>query len=123
MVRIAVFARAAGALLIGLCLSASIALGEEKKEFSEQAFLDAAYNNCATLENRSAKSCDCEQKLMRDPERMSREDKEMAYYYWADKERYIKEFEAKKAADPKWQQAFAMRMANVQALVIAACGM
>lgn len=123
MARITGFARAAGVLMIGLCLGASIALGEEKKEFSEQAFLDAAYNNCATFENRSAKSCDCERKLMRDPNRMIREDKEMAYYYWADKERYIKEFEAKRKADPKWQEAFALRMAQVQALVIAACGM
>jgi hypothetical protein len=123
MARIPVFARAAGALVIGLCLGASLALGEEKKEFSEEAFLDAAYNNCATVENRGAKSCDCEQKLMRDPDRMSREDKEMAYYYWADKDRYIKEFEARRKADPKWQEAFALRMAQVQALVIAACGM
>lgn len=123
MARISMFARAAGALLIGLCLGASVALGEEKKEFSEQGFLDAAYNNCATIENRGVESCDCEQKLMRDPDRMSREDKEMAYYYWADKDRYIKEFEAKRKADPKWHEAFALRMAQVQALVIAACGM
>lgn len=123
MARFSAFPRSAGALLMGLCLGATIALGDEKKEFSEEAFLEAAYNNCTTFEQRGPKSCECEQKLMRDPDRMSREDKEMAYYYWADKERYIKEFQARKAADPNWQKAFAERMANVQALVISACGM
>lgn len=123
MARHPAFARAAGALVLGLSLSASAAFAQEKKEFSEEAFLDAAYNNCATVENRPAKSCDCEQKLMRDPDRLTREDKELAYYYWADKDRYIKEFEARRKADPKWQEQFALRMSNVQALVIAACGM
>lgn len=122
MARILVFVRSFGVLLALLGFGASVTLADDKPEFSEQGFLDAAYDNCATVENRNPKSCECEQKLMSNPERMSLEDKEMAFYYWRNKDRYIKEFEAKRTADPKWQEAFALRMSQIQALVIAACG-
>ncbi|CFX34051.1 protein of unknown function [Candidatus Filomicrobium marinum] len=122
MARILTFVRSFGVLVALVGFGASVTLADDKPEFSEQGFLSAAYDNCATVENRNPKSCECEQKLMSDPDRMSLEDKQMAFYYWRDKERYIKEFEAKRTADPKWQEAFALRMAQVQALIIAACG-
>ncbi|MGH1418261.1 MAG: hypothetical protein ACRBCJ_05330 [Hyphomicrobiaceae bacterium] len=94
---------------------------EQKKiEFSDQAFLDAAYDNCATVENRSAASCDCERKLIGD--RVNADDKKMAFYYWTDKARFATEFEAKRNADATWQKGFAERFTSLQALVISACG-
>lgn len=93
-----------------------------KQDYTEQGLLDAAYDFCATVQNRHAKSCDCEQKLLKQPDRFGREEREMAFWYFTDKERYTKEFEARRAADPKWQEDFALRMSNMQALIIAACG-
>lgn len=122
MARISRLAHSAGALMLAACLSASIALAEGKTEFSEQGFLDAAYDNCATFENRAAKSCECERKLMSDPAQISHEDKIMAFYYWTDKDRYLKEFQSKSAADATWQAGFSLRMSKIQALVTAACG-
>ncbi len=118
MARISRLTLPAGALV----LAASAAFAQDKAQFTEQGFLDAAYNNCATVENRSAKSCECERKLMSDPARLGEEDKRMAFYYWTDKDRFIKEYQSRAAADPKWKEAFALRMSNIQALVIAACG-
>lgn len=92
------------------------------QSYSEQGLLDAAYHFCATVQNRHGKSCDCEQKLLKQPERFGQEEREMAYYYFTDKDRYIKEFESRRNADPKWQEDFALRMSNMQALIIAACG-
>ena len=46
----------------------------------------------------------------------------MSFYYFTDKERFTKEFEARRKADPKWQEDFSLRMSNMQALIIAACG-
>jgi hypothetical protein len=91
-------------------------------EYTEQGLLDAAYDFCATVQNRSAKSCECEQKLLKDPNRFGAEEREMAFYYFTDKDRYLKEFRSRIAADPKWQEDFALRMSNMQALMIAACG-
>ncbi len=91
-------------------------------DYTEQGLLDAAYDFCATVENRSAKSCGCERKLLSDPKRFGTEEREMAFYYFTDKERFKKEFETRIAADPKWQEGFALRMSNMQALIIAACG-
>lgn len=90
------------------------------KDFSEQAFLDAAFNNCATVENRSAKSCNCEQKLIGD--RLALDDKQMAYLYWTNKPAFVKRFEAKKTADADFAKAFSDRFSGLQALIIAACG-
>ncbi len=92
----------------------------KKVEFSDQAFLDAAYDNCATVENRSMKSCNCERKLIGD--RVNTDDKKMAFYYWTDKETFTRKFEAKRKADATWNKAFAERFSSLQALVIAACG-
>ncbi|MCH9807595.1 MAG: hypothetical protein K0U74_07680 [Alphaproteobacteria bacterium] len=92
------------------------------KEYSEQGLLDAAYNFCATVQNRGAASCDCEQKLLKQPQRFGAEERLMAFYYFTDKERYLKEYKARIAADPKWQEDFSLRMAQMQALIIAACG-
>jgi len=92
------------------------------QDYSEQAFLDAAYDFCATVQNRHANSCDCEQKLLKQPERFGKEEREMAFYYFTDKDRYLKEFQSRIAADPKWQEDFSLRMSNMQALIIAACG-
>lgn len=92
------------------------------KEYSEQGLLDAAYNFCATVQNRDGKSCGCEQKLLKDPKRFDPEAREMAFYYFTDKDRYLKEFKARIAADPKWQEGFSLRMSQMQALMIAACG-
>lgn len=91
-------------------------------EYTTQGLLDAAYDHCATVQNRHAKSCDCERKLLSDPKRFGAEEREMAYYYFTDKARFTKEFESRKAADPKWNQDFALRMSNMNALIVAACG-
>lgn len=93
-----------------------------QKEYSHQGLLDAAFDFCATVQNRHAKSCECEQKLLDQKERFGNEEREMAYYYFTDKDRYLKEFQARIAADPKWQEDFSLRMSNMQALIIAACG-
>lgn len=95
---------------------------EPGAEYTEQGLLDAAYDFCATVQNRSAQSCECEQKLLKDPNRFGAEEREMAFYYFTDKDRYLKEFRSRIAADPKWQEDFALRMSNMQALMIAACG-
>jgi hypothetical protein len=87
---------------------------------SEQAFMKAAHDNCSRVEGRDAKSCDCEQKVIKD--RLGAEDKEMAYYYWTDKAKFAETFEQKRQADPKWQEGFSERFALLQALVTAACG-
>lgn len=90
------------------------------KDFNDQKFLDAAYDNCATVENRSAKSCNCERKLIGD--RVDLEDKKMAYLYWTNKKVFVTEFEKKKTADAAFPKAFSDRFSNLQALIIAACG-
>ena len=64
--------------------------------------------------------CACEQKLIKD--RLSAEDKEMAYYYWTDKTKFVEKFEEKRGADESWQAGFGERFSILQALVIAACG-
>ncbi len=92
------------------------------KEYNEQGLLDAAYDFCATVQNRHQNSCECEQKLLKQQHRFGAEEREMAFYYFTDKEHYIQEFEARRKADPKWQEDFALRMSNMQALIIAACG-
>jgi len=46
----------------------------------------------------------------------------MSFYYFTDKDRYLKEYKARIAADPKWQEDFSVRMSTMQALIIAACG-
>jgi hypothetical protein len=99
---------------------ASKEIQTEIKGFNDEAFLDAAYDNCATVENRSAKSCNCERKLIGD--RVSLDDKKMAYLYWTDKERFVKEFEVRKQADPNFAKAFSERFSGLQATIIAACG-
>lgn len=91
-------------------------------EYTAQGLLDAAYNHCATVQNRHAKSCDCEQKLLSDPKRFGAEEREMAFYYFIDQERFKKEFESRIAADPKWHEGFVIRMSNMNALITAACG-
>lgn len=90
------------------------------ESFNEETFLDAAYNNCATVENRSAQSCTCERKLIGD--RIGHDDKQMAYLYWTDKPSFKVAYEAKLKADPEFQRAFSERFSNLQALIIAACG-
>lgn len=117
------------ALLLLLPLTIAQAADEAAKpaekahqEYSEQGLLDAAYDFCATVQNRAGKSCDCEQKLLKQPDRFGQEEREMAFYYFTDKDRYLKEFKSRIAADPKWQEDFSLRMSNMQALIIAACG-
>lgn len=105
--------------------AANAAKGEEAaaaalKDFSKDAFIDAAYNNCATFENRSAKSCECERKLIGD--RVDEDDQQMAYLYWTNKEAFVTRFQARRGSDPKWQAGFSERFSNLQALIIAACG-
>ena len=90
------------------------------KDFTDQKFIDAAYDNCATVENRSAKSCNCERKLIGDRVRL--DDKQMAYLYWTDKKTFTSEFEKKKAADPEFPKACSDRFSGLQARIIAACG-
>ncbi|MBU1211893.1 MAG: hypothetical protein KJ587_11545 [Alphaproteobacteria bacterium] len=96
--------------------------GKTHQEYTEQGLLDAAYDFCATVQNRHGKSCDCEQKLLKQPDRFGQEEREMSFYYFTDKDRYLKEFNARIAADPKWREDFSLRMSNMQALIIAACG-
>lgn len=93
---------------------------QSKKEFSDDAFLDAAYENCATVENRSASSCGCERKLIGD--RVNADDKRMAFLYWTDTDTFRTEFEKRRKDDPAWQQGFGERFSSLQALVYAACG-
>ncbi len=88
--------------------------------FSDEAFLDAAYNNCATVENRSAQSCACERKLIGD--RVNQDDKQMAFLYWTNKKVFVEKFEARRKADPTWQKGFSERFSNLQAVIFAACG-
>jgi len=96
--------------------------GTTHQEYTEQGLLDAAYDFCATVQNRHGKSCDCEQKLLKQPDRFGQEEREMSFYYFTDKDRYLKEYKARIAADPKWQEDFSVRMSTMQALIIAACG-
>ena len=102
----------ATALLAGSAVCAGAAVTDEK-------FLDAVYKNCAEVENRDVRSCDCERKLIGD--RVAPEDKEMVYYYYAEKETFKTEFEKRSKADAAWQPAFAERMSNMGALITAAC--
>lgn len=88
--------------------------------YSEQGFLDAAYKNCAEVENREAKSCECEQKLIKD--RVEPADKEMAYYYWVDQKTYMTRYNEYATKDPEWAGKFSDRFTAIQALIIAACG-
>jgi hypothetical protein len=88
--------------------------------YSEQGFLDAAYKNCAEVENREAKSCECEQKLIKD--RVEPADKEMAYYYWVDQKTYMTRYNENATKDPEWAAKFSDRFTTIQALIIAACG-
>ncbi len=90
-------------------------------EFTNQRFVDAAHNNCTMVQGRPPRSCECERKLI-SGDRLSDEDKEMAYYFWVDKKEYAKRFEAKKKANPEWQSGFAQRFNDLQALIITACG-
>jgi hypothetical protein len=111
--------------LVAIAAAYSVALAQDKQppaDYSEQGLLDAAYNYCATVENRGVKSCDCEQKLLAQPERLDDEGRRMAFWYWTDQERFKREFEARRTADPKWQEGFALKMANWAALITAACG-
>lgn len=98
--------------LVALPVSAGAAVTEEQ-------FLDAVYKNCAEVENRDVKSCDCERKLIGD--RVAAEDKEMVYFYYAEKEKFKTEFEKRSKADPAWQPAFAERMSIMGAYITAAC--
>lgn len=125
----AVLAAVLAALALMPVLGTSLAAQEAaapaqsaSKEYSEQGLLDAAYNFCATVQNRDGKSCGCEQKLLKDPKRFDPEAREMAFYYFTDKDRYLKEYKSRIAADPKWQEGFSLRMSQMQALMIAACG-
>jgi len=90
-------------------------------QYTNQGFLDAAHKNCSEVQQRAPRSCECEQKLI-SGDRLSNDDKEMAYYYWVDRKEYGKRFEKKKKADPKWQAGFAQRFNNLQALIMSACG-
>ncbi len=111
------------ALLIALAGAPAVHAQDPDKAlagFTEEKFLDAAYDNCATVENRSAQSCSCERKLIGD--RIGLEDKQMAYLYWTDKPSFKAAYEAKRKADPTFQKAFSERFSNLQALIIAACG-
>ncbi len=108
------------AVLMGAALLAASGLRAEPAPYSEQGFLDAALDNCLNVEQRDRRSCECEQKLIVD--RLGSEDKEMAYYYWVDKNRFAEEYRAKSSADAKWAEDFSNRFTTMQALIIAACG-
>jgi hypothetical protein len=107
-----------------LCLAFAVTLAApalaEAPPYTEQGFMDAAFNNCAKVEGRPTKSCECEQMLIK--ERLAPEDKEMAYYYWVDQAKYAAQYKARTAADPKWPEAFTERFTTLQALILAACG-
>jgi hypothetical protein len=107
------------ALALGVLLLGS-ARAQAVEPYSEQGFMDAAQDNCSRVEKRDPKSCACEQKLIKD--RLGAEDKEMAYYYWTDKAKFVEKFEEKRRADAGWQAGFGERFSMLQALVIAACG-
>lgn len=104
------------ALALGMVLVGG-ARAQAAEAYNEQGFMEAAQDNCSRVERRDAKSCACEQKLIKD--RLSAEDKEMAYYYWTDKAKFAEKFEEKRQ---KWQAGFGERFSLLQALVIAACG-
>lgn len=106
----------AGAIVLGFAAVAMAAA----PPYSEQGFLDAAFKNCAEVENREAKSCECEQKLIKD--RVEPADKEMAYYYWVDQATYMNRYSELSSKNPEWAKNFADRFTMIQALIIAACG-
>ncbi len=115
----------AAAVGLALVAAASVAFAQATQpapEYSDQALLDAAYNYCASVENRGVKSCDCEQKLLAQPDRLDDEGKHMAFWYWTDQQRFKTEYETRRSANPQWQEGFALKMANWAALVTAACG-
>lgn len=114
------FRRAAMSLAGALAVATASSARAEPPPYSEQGFLDAAYKNCAQVENREAKSCECEQKLIKD--RVEPADKEMAYYYWVDQKTYMTRYNEYATKDPEWAGKFSDRFTTIQALIIAACG-
>jgi len=113
---------AAAILATGIVLfELGIGTANAAPQFTDQGFLDAAHANCLEVQQRAPRSCICEQKLI-SGDRLSKDDKEMAYYYWVDKKEYAKRFEKKNKSDPKWHAGFAQRFNNLQALIISACG-
>lgn len=108
------------ALSLAAVLALAAAARAEPPPYTVQGFLDAAYKNCAEVENREAKSCECEQKLIKD--RVEPADKEMAYYYWVDQKTYMTRYNENVAKDSEWAAKFSDRFTTIQALIIAACG-
>ncbi len=112
--------------------SATSAAAEETKNqavYSEEAFLDAALTSCVQS-GRSSRVCSCELKLLSDEtaiknkeDRLTTEDKEMAFFFYVDKARFKKEAEEKRTTNPKWAANFSRKMTHLQALVITACGL
>ena len=115
-------------------LKSSVAEEEAKKEkptptYTNEAFLDAAFTNCVEVMGRSPEACTCEQKLLNDEtvikkqeDRLTKEDKEMAFYYYVDQARFKKETQTKRTNNPRWAANFSRKMTHLQALIIAACG-
>ncbi len=89
--------------------------------YSQEAFLDAAYSNCSEKQNRESRVCKCERHFIAG-DRLTDDDKKMAYSYWVDRENYVTMFEAKKKADPKWLAGFSERFNNMQAYILSMCG-
>lgn len=113
-----------GALMVAFFVGCAGAMAEGAKEatgYSKQGFLDAALTNCIETENRPPKSCKCEQMLI-DSDRLTDDEKEMAFYFWTDRPEFVKRFEARKAQDPEWPAKFSQKFTNLQALIVSACG-
>ena len=91
------------------------------KPYTKQGFLEAAHDNCMVVQNREPRACKCEQKLV-DSDRLSEDEKQMAFYYWTNRDEFKKRFDANKKADPEWPAAFSKKFTELQALIISACG-
>ncbi len=91
-------------------------------KITTEKFLAAAYDFCASTENKSAKSCECEQKIIGEDGRVPQDDREMAYYYWEHKKTYKTMYQAKTAADPEFPKTFGQRFSVLSALIMSACG-
>lgn len=108
------------ALSFGSALRGIAEETDKKLTYSKEKFLAAALENCSVVQNRAPASCKCEQQII-EGDRLTEDDKKMAFYYWTDKLRFKKEFESRRAADAAWQKGFSDRFMNMQALVMAAC--
>ena len=122
-------------LAVALCSQLAVAAGNNTEQpkspavYSEEGLLDAAFDSCISVAGRSARACNCEKRILSDEttiekkeDRLTLEDKEMAFFYYVDRARFRKEVQAKRESDASWVANFSRKMTHLQALMIGACG-